>query len=471
MRRPFDSVLSRFTRDLTAEARAGRLEPVRARDAEISRVVDILLRQGKNNPALVGPAGVGKTAIAEGLAQRLARGDAPLALRDVRILSLDHVALLAGTTYRGQYESRIEGLVAETTAAGDVVLFVDELHNLIGQGTALGSAMDAANMLKPALVRGDFRVIGATTDDEYARWIAGDPALERRFQKIAVRELGVPETDEILRARRLGLERHHGVVIGDDALLAARQLTDEHVTDRMRPDRAIDALDEACAHMHAEARYAAETEALLVERRAMLRGGAPDAAAAGAGEPAASDGGAAAGAEDAAAADAADERWDPLESLARDGFAALERFGAELEAVLGPGGEARRPRPSPSPAESARRGSPRPSPRRLAELDVEIARRLADEGIVVRAHDVARVVAVATGRSVSGGAWRRARRGAPRCSSRRCSRPGAVAGRRKGDATHGRSPSACRSSRTRSDSTSSGRRSTRCARASRCASS
>ncbi|HEX6058886.1 MAG TPA: AAA family ATPase, partial [Gemmatimonadaceae bacterium] len=278
MRRPFDSVLSRFTRDLTAEARAGRLEPVRARDAEISRVVDILLRQGKNNPALVGPAGVGKTAIAEGLAQRLARGDAPLALRDVRILSLDHVALLAGTTYRGQYESRIEGLVAETTAAGDVVLFVDELHNLIGQGTALGSAMDAANMLKPALVRGDFRVIGATTDDEYARWIAGDPALERRFQKIAVRELGVPETDEILRARRLGLERHHGVVIGDDALLAARQLTDEHVTDRMRPDRAIDALDEACAHMHAEARYAPETEALLVERRAMLRGGAPEAA-------------------------------------------------------------------------------------------------------------------------------------------------------------------------------------------------
>ena len=394
MRRPFDSVLSRFTRDLTTAARAGRLEPVRARDAEIARVIDILLRQGKNNPALVGPAGVGKTAIAEGLAQRLARGDSPLALRDVRVLSLDHVALLAGTTYRGQYESRIEGLVAEVTEAGDVVLFVDELHNLIGQGTALGSAMDAANMLKPALVRGDFRVIGATTDDEYSRWIAGDPALERRFQKIVVRELGVAETDEILRARRLGLERHHGVVIGEDALLAARQLTDEHVTDRLRPDRAIDALDEACAHAHAEARYVAETEALILERRALLRGGAQSEASA---ESAAGEAEAASG----ATAAAQDEAWDPLESLARDGFAALERFGAELEAVLGPGGEARRPRSTPTPTDAPRRSPTQPSGRRLAELDVEIARRLADEGVVVRAHDIARVVAVATGRSVT----------------------------------------------------------------------
>ena len=394
MRRPFDSVLSRFTRDLTAEARAGRLEPVRARDAEIARVVDILLRQGKNNPALVGPAGVGKTAIAEGLAQRLARGDMPLALRDVRVLSLDHVALLAGTTYRGQYESRIEGLVAEVTAAGDAVLFVDELHNLIGQGTALGSAMDAANMLKPALVRGDFRVIGATTDEEYARWIAGDPALERRFQKVMVRELGVEETDEILRARRPGLERHHGVVIGEDALAAARRLTDEHVTDRLRPDRAIDALDEACAHTHAGARYAPRTESLILERRALLRGGVPVEPPA---EPAERDGADGSG----AAAPSNDAAWDPLESLARDGFAALERFGAELEAVLGPGGVARRPGATPSSGEGARRPAAQPSTSRLAELDIEIARRLAEEGIVVRAHDVARVVAVATGRSVT----------------------------------------------------------------------
>src|SRR3982750_1247177 len=198
-----------FPRDLTADARAGRLEPVRCRDAEVSRVIDILLRHGKNNPTLVGPAGVGKTAIAEGLAQRIAREAVPLTLRKVRLLSLDHVSLLAGTTYRGQYEERIRVIVAETTAAPDVILFIDELHNLIGQGTAMGAAMDAANMLKPSLVRGDFRVIGATTDEEYDRWIGGDPALERRFQKVNVRELGVRETIDIIFARKERLERHH----------------------------------------------------------------------------------------------------------------------------------------------------------------------------------------------------------------------------------------------------------------------
>src|SRR5919205_1745650 len=213
-----DNALGRFTRDLTQEARAGQLEPVRSRDEEVSRVIDILLRHGKNNPALVGPAGVGKTAIAEGLAQRLCGGQVPLLLRSSRILALDHVALLAGTTYRGQYEERIRILVEETRADPDVILFIDELHNLIGQGTALGVAMDAANMLKPALVRGDFRVIGATTDDEYDRWVCGDPALERRFQRVAVRELSAEETLEILEARVLRLERHHNVVIAPDAL-------------------------------------------------------------------------------------------------------------------------------------------------------------------------------------------------------------------------------------------------------------
>ena len=186
--------LARFTRDLTADARAGRLEIVRCRDEESARTIDILLRQGKNNPALVGAAGVGKTAIAEGLAQRIAAGTVPIAMRDLRLLSLDSVALLAGTTYRGQYEERLRALVAETSAAGDVLLFVDEMHNLIGQGSASGSAMDAANMLKPALARGEFRMLGATTDEEYERWILGDPALERRFQKIAVRELSPSET-------------------------------------------------------------------------------------------------------------------------------------------------------------------------------------------------------------------------------------------------------------------------------------
>ena len=166
-----DNVLARFTRDLTTDARNGRLEPIRCRTEEISRVIDILLRHGKNTPALVGPPGVGKTAIAEGLAQRIAADAVPLGLRGTRLLALDHVSLLAGTTYRGQYEERVRGLVAETSAAADVVLFIDELHNLIGQGTAMGVAMDAGNMLKPALVRGEFRVIGATTDDEYNRWV------------------------------------------------------------------------------------------------------------------------------------------------------------------------------------------------------------------------------------------------------------------------------------------------------------
>jgi len=165
------SVLERVGVDLTMQARRGDLEPVRCRDDEVARVVDILLRQNKNNPALVGKAGVGKTAIVEGLAQRIAAGDVPPALKDARVLALDHVALLAGTAFRGQYEERLRRLVQALAADPDLILFVDELHNLVGQGTALGAAMDAANMLKPALVRGDIRVIGATTGEEYDRWI------------------------------------------------------------------------------------------------------------------------------------------------------------------------------------------------------------------------------------------------------------------------------------------------------------
>ena len=244
---------------------------MRCREQEVSRVIDILLRHGKNNPTLVGPAGVGKTAIAEGLAQRVAADNVPLTLRNVRILSLDHVGLLAGTTYRGQFEERIRGIVAETTAATDVILFIDELHNLIGQGTAIGVPMDAANMLKPALVRGDFRVIGATTSDEYERWVGGDPALERRFQKVVVRELGELEALEILHARKERLERHHNVLISDEALRAAIKLTDLYVTDRMRPDKAIDALDEACAHMQAVTVYAPRAEELIKQRIALLK--------------------------------------------------------------------------------------------------------------------------------------------------------------------------------------------------------
>ena len=325
---PATPALDRFTRDLTADARAGRLEAVRCRDEEIARTIDILLRQGKNNPALVGPAGVGKTAIAEGLAMRIAEGTVPIAVRDLRLLSLDAVGLLAGTTYRGQYEERLRAVVAEVTAAGDVLLFVDEMHNLIGQGSASGSPMDAANMLKPALARGDFRMLGATTDDEYDRWILGDPALERRFQKIAVRELSPAETLEILRTRVPSLARHHNVVIADAAVRAAIELTDLWVPDRRRPDKAIDALDEACAHLQATAQYSPRAEELITRRRDMERRGR---------------------------ATPAPSRAAPdFDRIARDGIAVIERFGAEIEAAFAsqpppPRGTPGPPAPPPPP--------------------------------------------------------------------------------------------------------------------------
>jgi ATP-dependent Clp protease ATP-binding subunit ClpA len=396
MLRAGDGTLARFARDLTADARDGRLEPIRSRYEEISRVIDILLRHGKNNPALVGPAGVGKTAIVEGLAQRVAAGAVPLSLRDVRIMALDHVSLLGGTMYRGQYEDRIRALVAETTNSPDVILFVDELHNLIGQGTAMGVAMDAGNMLKPALVRGDFRVIGATTTEEYERWVGGDPALERRFQKVLVRELSADETRDILLARKERLERHHNVVIADAALAAAIELTDRFQLDRMRPDRAIDALDEACAHAHAIASYSPAAEALILRRKALLRGQ----------EAAEARRHAQVEAERRKAAAAA-RGDDALNRITRDGMAALERFGAELEALFVPGieGEVRRPaaRPATTGAEEEAPAEPEEPVENatLAEVETELTRVLMEEGVVVRGHDVARVVKLATGKDVT----------------------------------------------------------------------
>jgi ATP-dependent Clp protease ATP-binding subunit ClpA len=379
--------LARFTRDLTAEARAGRLEPVRCRAEEISRVIDILLRHGKNNPVLVGSAGVGKTAIVDGFAQRIAAGGVPFVLRDVRVLSLDHVALLAGTTYRGQYEERIRMLVEQTTASPDVILFIDELHNLIGQGTAMGAAMDAANMLKPSLVRGDFRVIGATTDEEYDRWVGGDPALERRFQKVVVRELGVPETIAIIRARKERLERHHNVVIMDEAIDAAVQLTDQYVADRRRPDKAIDALDEACAHTQAVSTYPARAESLMRDRVNRLRDVAKSHSRNGQAQE---------------SSRAEDARWD---EMARNGMTALERFGAELEKMFSSPDEVPAAAPAgaaPQPRRQAQEPSaPPPEPvTTLGEIETELDRVLAEEGIVVRGHDVARVVALMCGRDV-----------------------------------------------------------------------
>jgi ATP-dependent Clp protease ATP-binding subunit ClpC len=403
--RSSDDTLDRFARDLTADARAGRLEPVRCRDDEIARVIDILLRHGKNNPALVGPAGVGKTAIAEGLAQRVAAGDVPLVLRSSRVLAVDHVGMMAGTMYRGQFEERIRALIAEASADPDVVLFIDELHNLIGQGTALGTAMDAANMLKPALVRGEFRVIGATTDDEYERWVRGDPALERRFQKVAVRELSAEQALEILHARRERLERHHNAAIAEDALIAAVRLTDLFVTDRARPDRAIDALDEACAHAQATATYSPETARLILERRKLVREVEHERAARTARAESRRTDTESSAHENGIGDDG--ELADPLDKLARDGMAALERFGAELEAafsgahVPAAGADATRTAAqteAPAPPASAARDTSLAS--RLAQLETELQRRFMEEGIVVRGHDVARVVSVATGRSV-----------------------------------------------------------------------
>ena len=373
--------LARFTRDLTAEARAGRLEPVRCRHEEIARLIDILLRHGKNNPVLVGSAGVGKTAIVDGFAQRIARADVPLVLRTVRVLSLDHVALLAGTTYRGQYEERIRTLVEETTAAPDVILFIDELHNLIGQGTAMGAAMDAANMLKPSLVRGDFRVIGATTDEEYNRWIVGDPALERRFQRVTVRELGVSDTLDILRARKERLERHHNVIIADEALLASVDLTDRYVNDRRRPDKAIDALDEACAHTQAIALYPQRAEELIRDRMQKLKEAHALPKRSSQQNP-------------DRERTPGDDDWD---RMAEKGMDALERFGAGLESMFAaaPAGTAP-PSPTPPPAPPV---APEPVST-LGQLDTELAHVLAAEGIVVRAHDVARVVSLMTGHEV-----------------------------------------------------------------------
>jgi ATP-dependent Clp protease ATP-binding subunit ClpC len=386
--------LSRFTRDLTSEAHAGRLEPVRCRDNEISRVIDILLRHGKNNPALVGAAGTGKTAIAEGFAQRIAAGNVPFALRDARVLALDHAGLLAGTMYRGQYEERLTAIVSACSEDPSIILFIDELHNLIGQGAAMGVAMDAANMLKPALVRGEFRVIGATTDDEYQRWVLGDPALERRFQKISVTELSAADTLAILQARRERLERHHNVAIADDALTASVTLTDRYVTDRVRPDRAIDALDEACAHAQAVATYSRATETLIRERLALLRNAervsAPPTR------------------ERAAAAEEERTPDETLEKMARSGLAALERFGLELEAAFtgapAPAPAAAAPAPEAPSATPPRAAAPpangAPNGARLASVESELQRRLVEEGLVVRAPDIARVVAVATGRTV-----------------------------------------------------------------------
>ena len=246
LRRAETRVLDQYSRDLTELAAAGRIDPVVGRGNEILRTVQILSRKTKNNPVLVGEPGVGKTAVAEGLAQWVAGGQAPEGLSGKRIVSLDIPAMLAGTKYRGDFEERVKCVLKDVKRAGDVILFIDELHTIIGAGSAEG-AIDAANILKPALGRGEVQIIGATTPEEYRRHIEKDAALERRFQPVKIAEPDKAHTLEMLRSLREGLERHHGVKISDEAMTAACDLSVRYINDRFLPDKAIDLLDEAAA--------------------------------------------------------------------------------------------------------------------------------------------------------------------------------------------------------------------------------
>jgi ATP-dependent Clp protease ATP-binding subunit ClpB len=260
--------LEKYGRDLTEQAKAGKLDPVIGRDEEIRRVVQVLSRRSKNNPVLIGEPGVGKTAIAEGLAQRIINGDVPESLKNRQLISLDMGSLIAGAKYRGEFEDRLRAVLREVTQSeGQIVLFIDELHTVVGAGATQG-AMDAGNLLKPMLARGELRCIGATTLDEYRKHIEKDAALERRFQQVLVRQPSVENTISILRGLKERYEVHHGVSITDSALVAAATLSDRYITERFLPDKAIDLVDEAAAKLKMEM-TSKPVELETIERRLM----------------------------------------------------------------------------------------------------------------------------------------------------------------------------------------------------------
>ena len=266
----FDA-LKKFARDLTQAARDGKLDPVIGRDEEIRRTIQILARRTKNNPVLIGEPGVGKTAIAEGLALRIANGDVPDTLKGRRLMSLDMGSLIAGAKYRGEFEERLKGVLDEVKAAeGDIVLFIDEMHQLIGAGKSEG-AMDAGNLLKPALARGELHCVGATTLDEYRKYVEKDAALQRRFQPVFVGEPTVPDTISILRGLKEKYELHHGVRITDAAIVAAATLSHRYITDRFLPDKAIDLMDEAASRIRMEVESKPEEIEILDRRIIQLK--------------------------------------------------------------------------------------------------------------------------------------------------------------------------------------------------------
>jgi len=261
------AALEKYGQDLTARARAGKIDPVIGRDEEIRRVIQVLSRRTKNNPVLIGEPGVGKTAIVEGLARRIADGDVPEGLKDKRLVSLDIASMLAGAKYRGEFEERLKAVLKEITDAdGQVITFVDEMHTLVGAGGSGEGAIDAGNMIKPMLARGELRMIGATTLDEFRKYVEKDPALERRFQQVFVGEPTVPDTIAILRGLKERYEVHHGVRIQDSALVSAAVLSNRYLTNRFLPDKAIDLMDEAASKLRIEI-DSVPTEIDVVQRR------------------------------------------------------------------------------------------------------------------------------------------------------------------------------------------------------------